>query len=45
MEVCPDRQCNSTGMDDVMYRKLALKYLFAFKMLARNHWVRFLEGV
>ena len=45
MEVCPDRQCNSTGMDDVMYRKLALKYLFAFKTLARNHWVRFLEGV
>jgi len=35
----------STGMEDVEYRKLALKRFLAFKALAEGHWRRILEGV
>ena len=35
----------STGMEDVEYRKLALKRFLAFKALAEIHWRRILEGV
>ena len=31
--------CASTGMEDMEYRKLALKHFLTFKMLAKNHWV------
>ena len=35
----------TNGMEDVEYRKLALKRLLAFKTLAKSYWVHFLEGV
>ena len=35
----------SEGMEDTEYRKLALKRLLAFRMLARSHWNLFLEGL
>jgi len=35
----------STGMEDTVYRKLALKRFVAFKALAKSHWLRILEGV
>jgi hypothetical protein len=33
-----------TGMEDPIYRRLALKRFLAFKELARTHWMRVLEG-
>ena len=33
------------GMEDTEYRQLALKHFLAFKMLAKSHWERILEGV
>ena len=33
------------GMEDTEYRQLALKHFLAFKMLAKSHWDRILEGV
>lgn len=35
----------SEGMEDTEYRKLALKRLLRFRMLAKNHWNLFLEGL
>jgi len=35
----------STGMEDMEYRKLALRHFLAFKELAKSHWVKILEGV
>ena len=34
----------SEGMENVEYRKLALKRLLAFKALAKSHWEQFLNG-
>ncbi|KAF8952385.1 hypothetical protein BDZ97DRAFT_2083535 [Flammula alnicola] len=34
----------SEGMENVEYRKLALKRLLAFKKLAKRHWEQFLNG-
>ena len=36
---------HSAGMEDIEYRKLALKRFLAFKALARSHWERISEGV
>jgi len=35
----------ANGMEDVEYRKLALKRFLAFKTLAKSYWVHFLEEV
>ena len=35
----------SEGMEDTVYRKLALKRLLAFKTLAKSYWNLFLEGL
>ena len=35
----------NAGMEDIEYRKLALKRFLVFKALARSHWERILEGV
>ena len=34
----------SEGMENIEYRKLALKRLLAFKALAKSHWKQFLNG-
>jgi hypothetical protein len=34
----------SEGMENIEYRKLALKRLLAFKTLAKSHWEQFLNG-
>ena len=33
------------GMENIEYRKLALRRFLAFKELAKSHWVRILEGI
>jgi len=33
------------GMENVEYRRLALKRFLAFKEVAKSHWERVLEGV
>ncbi|KXN83551.1 hypothetical protein AN958_01229 [Leucoagaricus sp. SymC.cos] len=35
----------SEGMENTEYRKLALKRLLTFRMLAKSHWNLFLEGL
>jgi len=35
----------SVGMEDIEYRKLALQRFLVFKVLAKSHWERILEGV
>lgn len=35
---------SSEGMEDIEYRKVALKRFLAFKTLAKSHWVHFLDG-
>jgi len=35
----------SVGIEDMEYRKLALKRFLAFKELAQRHWALILEGV
>ncbi|KJA14569.1 hypothetical protein HYPSUDRAFT_173274 [Hypholoma sublateritium FD-334 SS-4] len=35
----------NTGMEDIEYRKLALKHFLAFKTLAKSHWAHILEDV
>jgi len=35
---------SSEGMEDIEYRKLALKRFLAFKVLAKSHWELFIDG-
>lgn len=39
------RPSDTAGMDDKGYRELALKQFLAFKVLAKSHWMKILDGI